>query len=73
MNCNRAKYDVHAVYADCSERTKAKEDNLLQGFRCFVVPFCTYMVNNGITGTVLLYNGSRPDQTVIIFICELNH
>mgnify|MGYP001801620269 CR=1 FL=1 len=70
MNCNRSKYDVHAVYADCSERKKAKED-MQQGFQRFVVPFCTYMVNNGITGTVPLYNGSN--QTVIIFVCELNH
>ena len=31
MNCNRAKNDVHAVYADFPERTKAKED-MKQGF-----------------------------------------
>ena len=34
MNCNRAKNDVHAVYADSSERTKAKED-MQQGFSMF--------------------------------------
>ena len=61
MNCNRDKYDVHAVYAECPERTKAKEDNMQQGFRCFVVSFCTYRI----AGTVSLYN--RGNQTVIIY------
>ena len=73
MNCNRAKYDVHAVYAECPERTKAKEDMQDRVFEVLQFHFARTIIWSTMESQTQFHCITGSNQTVIIFISKFNH